>query len=112
MPKILLVILTLPLRAVGIVLAGVLKVLGKFIAVISVVLGLVTTIIGVLVILASGAGIVMHFFGHFDFSGFWFTAGCGLFVGFIFVMVGQLGENIGEWIDDLGSTLFELSVKQ
>lgn len=108
--KVLLVIITLPLRAAGIVLAGALKLVGKFIAVICAVVGMVTTIIGVIGILASAAVIVMHICGQIDFEGFWFTAGSGLFAGFFFVMIGQLGESIGEWIDSLGSMLFELCI--
>ncbi len=108
--KILLIIITLPLRAAGMVLAALLKILGKFVTVVAAVLSFITTLIGAIGILATLAVITMHICGQIDFDGFWLSMGSGLFGSVIFILIGQLREAIGDVIDFLGSELFGLTV--
>lgn len=108
--KVLLIIITLPLRAAGMVLAALLKIIGKFITIIAAVLSFITTIIGALGVLGTSAVIVMHICGQIDFDGFWLSMGSGLFGSVLFILIGQLGETIGDGIDYLGSKIFELSI--
>ncbi len=102
-------IITLPLRAVGLVLAGALKLLGCFIGVVSSAIGVLTTFLGGVGIVGSLIVMGMHIYGQIDFPNFWFCMGGGMFCSFLLVMVGAAGETIGDWISDLGGSVFEIA---
>lgn len=108
--KALVFIITLPLRAVGLVLAGLLKLLGCFVGVVSGAIGALTAFMGGVGIVGCLIVMCMHLYGQIDFPNFWFCMGGGMFCCFLLVMVGAAGEAIGDWLGDIGGSVFELAI--